>query len=117
MNQPVLKNIVLSMNLLAEAMDMKPLPVEKAEMLLKHILFNAPWNGVEGKEGWYSSQENLITEYELRDLILAHSATKISHFNNKNEPNCDEYSSKQLISSFEKALFGRPANKLKIESL
>ena len=75
-------------------------------MLVKHILFNESWEGIEGKEGWISFQHNIITEHELRHLVIAHSATKISQFNNKIEPNYEQYSSEKLLSNFQKSLFG-----------
>ena len=49
MNQPVLKNLILSMNLLVETMAMRPSPFEKAETLLKHICLTSIGKRLKGK--------------------------------------------------------------------
>ena len=98
-------------------MNMQPLPDVKAKLLIGHILYDKNYDGVSGKYGWSSLTNNLITERELRNLVVAHCATKISSFNNLYEPGYDTYLTKELCVGFEMALFGREAKLLEFDVL
>ena len=94
---------------MATAMGMKSLPEDLCSNLIEHVLYKSEYQGVKGKEGWAGLTRGLITEREARNLLMAHSATKISNFNEKEEPASNTYSTKTLCSNFEIALLGRSA--------
>lgn len=102
---------------LAAAMGMKSLPEELSSNLIEHVLYKGEYQGVKGKNSWAGLIQGIITEREARNLLMAHSATKISNFNDKEEPGCNTYSTKVLCSNFEIALLGRVANLNSIDQL
>lgn len=97
------------MQALALAMEMKALSDEISAKLINHILFKEKFEGKDGKDGWSCLNSNIVTEKELRDLLMAHSATKLAQHNNTSVPSFSEYGSIKVCGEFEKALFGRPA--------
>lgn len=92
---------------MAEAMKFDPLPYDRALQLIEHVLYKGDYNGLKGKKGWLCFEDGIITEREMRNLLMAHSATKIARFNRKDEPSCLDYSSKELCHLFEMTLFGK----------
>ncbi|WP_020409585.1 hypothetical protein [Hahella ganghwensis] len=92
---------------MAEAMKLDPLPYDKAFQLIEHVLYKGEYSDLSGKEGWRCFEGGLVTEREMRNLLMAHSATKIAEFNGKDEPNSLAYSSKELCHLFEMTLFGK----------
>ena len=97
---------------MAKSMHMRPLPLEQCNELLAHVLYTECLQGVEGKNAWESYCMGLITEIEIRNLLMAHCATKISFFNRLSEPDARTYLSRNLSEKFEIALFARPAQRL-----
>jgi len=93
---------------MAFAMQFKPLTEEKSQLLLDHVLYDGLYNDQQGKQGLEQLHRGMITERELRNLLMAHCATKISNENKCDEPGCDKYSSRELCREFELAIFGRP---------
>ena len=93
---------------MADAMNYSPLSRERAEQLIEHVLFEREYNGVEGKGSWDSFSSGLITEREVRNILMAHAATKIARENELSEPNMNDYNSPELCHSFEQGLFGKP---------
>ena len=94
------------------ALQMKCIPLEKdlLNSLINYVLYNE-------KDGWAAYKLDIITERELRNLLMAHSATRISQSNNICEPNCSTYVTKELCDNFEYALFGRLAKLNSIDLL
>ena len=105
--EPDKKELRNCIRLLAISMKFKPLPEERASQLIDHVLFKGEYDGVKGKDGWICFSEGIITEREIRNLLLAHSASKIAGHNNKTEPNCTEYCTKELCQKFELALLSK----------
>jgi len=92
---------------LSSAMNLKPMTEEVCFRVIDHVLHDSEYNGVRGMNGWECHMRGIITERELRNLVMAHSATKISSFNGINEPSCNKYTSQSLCNAFEISLFGR----------
>ena len=103
-NRKELKDCLIS---LADAMRLKPLSNERAEHLIDHVLYDQAYDGVKGKNAWACFKNSLLTERELRDLLMAHSATKISRHNRENEQDCRTYLTEELCNRFEYALLGK----------
>ncbi|MBV1911025.1 MAG: hypothetical protein KUG78_17130 [Kangiellaceae bacterium] len=89
---------------LAKAMGLEMLPETLRDSLIAHVLYDGEYNGVKGKNGFNSFNENLITAQEYTDLVMAHCSTKIANFNNVPEPGCDTFVSVKLCEKFETAL-------------
>jgi len=104
---PNLEELKSCIDLMARSMGFSSLPQDRVSRLIDHILFENEYDGVEGKEGWHSFTSGYITEREIRNLVMAHSATKIARYEKKSEPNFLEYSTKELCQQFEVALLGR----------
>ena len=64
---------------------------------------------------WRKSAHALMTERELRNALIALSATSLSHWNNVAKPTNDEYASQGLCLEFDDALFGREAHRHEID--
>lgn len=116
-DKPSVKELIEFVNTMAIAMNLNQMSLAGAEKLINHILFNEVWNGFKGKEVWKCFENSLITERELRNLLIAHSATKISAFNKVNESSLATYNSKDLCYRFERALFGKLVVPLKTDQL
>ena len=118
MNQEPDKNKLKDcIDAMALAMKMEPLPNDLCFKLIDHVLYNQDYDGIEGKNGWQCFKQKLLTEREIRNLLMAHSATKIARFNKIKEPGCDTYTSMKLCQGFEVALIGRHVNPTKIDVL
>lgn len=89
---------------LAKAMELEELPETQRDSLIAHVLYDGEYNGIEGKNGFNSFNENLITAQEYRDLVMAHCSSKIASYNNVSEPSCDTFVSVELCEKFESAL-------------
>ena len=89
-------------------MSFKPMPKEVTLALIEHVLYEGEFGGQYGKCGLQHLAKNLITERELRNLVMCLSATNLSYFNKKSEPSVDTYGSKALADEFERAIYGRP---------
>ncbi len=76
-------------------------------MLLNHLLFGLSLDGFEGKNAWTCLAKGVITERELRNLIMAHCATHLARANKSNEPSSNQYVTEMRCDSFDLALFGR----------
>jgi hypothetical protein len=100
----------------ASAMNMKSLTQDKTVELIEYVLYKGHDNA-NGKNAWSCYENGLITERELRNLLMAHAATQISHSNNLSEPGYNNYVAKELCQKYEKALFGRPAIRHPIDDL
>ena len=70
---------------MSELMGCSALPDDKAKDLIEHVLYDKTWGSVKGKNGWPCFQRKLITEREIRKLIMQHCCTKIASLNNKCE--------------------------------
>ncbi len=105
--KPDKKELIKCIYLMAIAMKFDPLPEKKTIQLIDHVLFEGEYNDLEGKQGWVAFSKGLSTEREIRNLLMAHSATKIANHNNRAEPNCTEYSTKELCQKFELALHSK----------
>ncbi len=115
--KPDIEKIVNCIDKMAEAMNMKTLPLDRCKALINHVLYDEQYDDVKGKEGWACFQDGLITEREIRNLLMAHSATKISKFNKEDEPNSNEYAFTDLCQAFDAALLGKPADLNKTEGV
>ena len=102
--KPDFNKLIHCLDILSEALDMTMLPKDKAIALLNHVLFDGSYNEQEGKRAWESYEVKLITKSELVNLVLAHSVTKISNHNAKQEPNSGEYLTEKMWHDFEDAL-------------
>ena len=105
--KPDKKDLTECISLMAEAMKFNPLPNHRVNQLIEHVLYEREYDDIEGKEGWITFSKGLTTEREIRDLFMAHTATKIARHNKKEEPSCTEYSTKELRQKFELALLGK----------
>ncbi|WP_419832588.1 hypothetical protein [Endozoicomonas atrinae] len=114
--EPNKERVRKCVDLMAHAMGLNPLPEDKSNLLIKHVLFDAEYEGIEGKNGWGAFTSSLITERELRNLLMAHSATKIANYNKVREPGTPDHISKELCNGFELALFGRSSKLLSIDN-
>jgi AAA+ ATPase superfamily predicted ATPase len=94
------QKLLSSLAQLAYAMECTPLAKNDAESLVDYVMGR-------GKNGWSGYLRGIITERELRNLIMAHGATTTARSNSIEEPNCDTYMSQELCLEFEIALFGR----------
>ncbi len=93
--------------LMAKQMKLTPLPSARAVQLIEHVLFDKEFNGVKGKDGWGCFLSHLLTEREIRNLMMAHSATRISSYNKKSEPGYNNYGTRNLCQKFEIALLDK----------
>lgn len=100
-------DLLACIELMAASMEFKSLPQEKAKQLIEHVLFDQKYYGVEGKQAWACYASGIITKREVRNLLMAHAATKIAHENQRNEPQLSSYISPELCHRFECALFGK----------
>ncbi len=97
----------VSVEMMAKAMCL-PIPSEpQVELLFDHVLYDGKFGHVDGKNGFKHFELGLITESELRDLVMAHCASKISFFSERPEPSFNSYESIELNQSFEKVLLGK----------
>jgi len=113
--EPNIDKLKVCIAKLAETMGMSALPNELAMNLINHVLYDEEYQSIDGKNSWSSLRGGLITETEMRNLIFAHSATKISYFNKMQEPGCDHYDSESITKAFDMALYGREAIILECE--
>jgi len=97
---------------LSECMGLAPLPEPNARLLLDHLLGDAEYLNQPGRSLLECFQLDLITEQELRDVLMAHFATKIAHHNQVSEPGFDKHDSSELTALWDSVLFGRPAKVL-----
>lgn len=104
---PNLEDLKNCIDLMAKSMKFSSLPQDRMSQLIAHVLFDEEYDGVEGKEGWSGFTKGYITGREIRDLMMAHSATKIARHEKKNEPSNTAYSTKELCQKFELALLGK----------
>ena len=82
---------------------------DRTVAFFRHLLHGDQAEG--GKDVWECLRLGLITEIEVRDVVMAHFATWLSRENRVPEPSSDTWSSPALEHLFELALFGRPANR------
>ena len=106
---PNVEEIVKSIDEMSKAMGLASLPSEVSEKLVMNILYDEELDGREGRNGWESFKNNLITVRELRDLVMCNSATYIAKFNKVSEPGAHSYSSSDLSAKFELAIFSNRA--------
>jgi hypothetical protein len=104
---PDLEQLKVCISSMAIAMKMESLPDERCDRLISHILYAKEYDGIEGKSGWECLCNKIITERELRDLLMAHCSIEISRFNKLEEVDYGAYASKALSDMFEVALFPR----------
>lgn len=105
--KPDIEKLKKCIRLLAESMTFNPLPEDRENQLIDHVLFKQEYDGINGKESWSKFENHLITARELRNLFMAHSSTKIARHNQRNEPSDKEYITKGLCHKFEIALLGK----------
>jgi len=115
--QPDNKKLNACVRDLAHAMKMNALPESLFYHLINHVLYDEKYDNIEGKNGWLCLEKGLLTEREMRNLFMAHSATKIARFNKALEPGCNTYATPELCNSFEYALFGRCVKLVSIDVL
>lgn len=104
---PNIDDLLACIELMAASMKFKSLSQEKAKQLIEHVLFDQKYYGVEGKQAWACYASGIITKREVRNLLIAHAATKIAQENKRNEPQLSSYTSPGLYHRFERALFGK----------
>ena len=102
--------------MMASAMKLRCLEKQPAQNLFTHLLYELPLDGIKGRRAWAAFRKGAITEWELRNLLMAHASTRISAFNMVDEPSYTLYGSEGLCAAFEKALFGRRAKRHPIDS-
>ena len=91
MSSPNIEQLHQAISLMADAMNCKPLTPTSTDLLINYVLFDGAYGSVSGKDAWPCYQLDLITKTELRNLIMAHSATRIASFNNTCEPSYLKY--------------------------
>jgi hypothetical protein len=74
------------------------------EQFLRDLLYGK-------REAWSCQREGLITELELRDLLLAHLATFLSRRGGIPEPDAGLWCSAAISLAMEQALYGRAAHR------
>ena len=102
-----ISDLKVSVEMMAKAMGL-PMPSEpQVRLLFDYVLYDGSFGDVAGKNGYKHFELGLITEFEFRDLVMAHCASKISFFSERPEPNFNSYESIELNQLFEKALLGK----------
>ena len=114
---PDIDKLLNSIFLMAEAMKFQPLSDERAKELISHVLYDKEYDGIDGKDNWKCFQHGLLTERELRNVFMAHTATKIARDDGRNEPNCNDYNSIDLCNGFELGLLGKITKPRKVDQL
>ena len=107
---PDTADLVRAMDQLAHAMNCQPMGSDVAESLIAHVLFDKQLHGRNGRNAWASLQCGIITELELRNLLMAHCATSTAQVNDIHEPASDTYLTRDIGLAFEIALLGREAH-------
>lgn len=102
---------------LASAMGFpNPTDAQVAEVV-GYVLYDQEVGGRSGKKAWSCFNKRLITERELRNLLMAHGATNLSNWNGVDEPGLGKFVSRELCESFERALFGRKVRLHEVDML
>ena len=106
---PDIKLLVSAMEELARAMKCQPLASDYAEEFLDYMLYDRELFGLKGRNGWSAFVRGVITELELRNLLMAHCANTTAKLSNVDEPGCNTYDTRKLGLAFEIGLYGREA--------
>ena len=106
-DEPDFDQLLRACGMMASAMKLRCLEKEAAQNLFTHLLYELPLDGIKGRRAWAAFRKGLITERELRNLLMAHASTRISAFDMVDEPSYTLYGSEGLCAAFEKVLFGR----------
>jgi hypothetical protein len=61
------------------------------------------------KQAWTCLEDGIITELELRDLLIAHLDYECAHLSGRGWAELDEAGRQALIEELDQILFGRPA--------
>jgi hypothetical protein len=69
---------------------------------IEHVLWGR-------KQAWACLEDGIITEVELRDLLLAHLDYECAHLSNRSWGELDEAGKRSLVEALDETLFGRPA--------
>ncbi len=101
---PDIEQLVAAALDVALAMHGERPPDDELETLLRDLLFGE-------RDLWKAVREGLITELELRDALLARTASRISYLLCVDEPSADLWVTRDLERAFEIALFGREAQR------
>jgi hypothetical protein len=114
---PDRKELLNCFAIMASAMHMNAMNHALGVEVVNHVLYNSKLSGLDGKNAWESYLKGIITERELRNLVMAHAAAKISNYNCIEQPDFEIFNSKSLCNAFEISLFGRLANLQEIDIL
>ncbi len=82
---------------------------QRAEAFIHSLLHEDADQG--GKNVWAGFAAGLITEVEVRDVVMANMATWLAHENDAREPAGDRWVTADIELEFERALLGRPARR------
>lgn len=107
MKRPEILRLISCTVLLADAIGQERPPEDIARTFLTELLHMPQSEG--GKDVWGCLVAGLISEIEVRNLIMAHCSTWLSHLNGCEEPGTHTYDSVKVSAAYELALFGRPA--------
>ncbi|HLT36485.1 MAG TPA: hypothetical protein VK034_09365 [Enhygromyxa sp.] len=62
------------------------------------------------KQAWVCLEDGIITEVELRDLLLAHLDYECAHVSGRAWGAFDEAAKQAIVDALDQTLFGRPAD-------
>lgn len=80
--------------------------IEPPETDLRERIEHVLWGR---KQAWACLEDGIITEVELRDLLIAHLDYECAHLSNRGWGELDEAGKRSLIEALDEILFGRPA--------
>ena len=92
--------------LLARSLGIDRVSPEVVDRVIRSVLFGEPLDGFAGKGLWLVFQHELLTERELRNLVMANASTRLAYYSGIDEPGVDMDSARPLCEAFELALFG-----------
>lgn len=104
--EPNIAQLVGAARRVAAALSVEPPPDAALEEFVRELLFGS-------RELWPVLREHLITEIELRDALLARTATFLCRHGGIREPSSERWCTRELQLAYEEALFGREATRTK----
>lgn len=110
-----IQKLKVAIGKMAVVMECNPISDIESENLIYHVLFGRPRGSVAGRDSWRCFQNGLITEREIRNLIMQHSRTRIAKYNGNSEFDLSNPYTKELCQKFEIALHGKLVEKHKSE--
>jgi hypothetical protein len=80
--------------------------VEPPEAELRERIEHVLWGR---KQAWACLEDGIITELELRDLLLAHLDYECAHLSGRGWDELDAIAKQAIVEALDQILFGRPA--------